>query len=427
MKKIIIIILGVGIFGGVLFWAYSDKNTELANGYGETKTFRFIYVVPNDVSENELLTCGITQMMKAYYNLLGTELNNGKGIGLFSSEVEVVNSSHPSSYYSVYLSTLASQLEQDILSYLELPSSYNLDTHPDYKIIIMSQTQETTAIALSTENGATSYYNPSYIEYLLYSSTTPIFNFIVDLVRHETGHNFGFQNEDEPFDWTIKSSSEFLQTSFTPTTTFQNCYALYGAPPPSGLIDYNSESNTNTDFTGYFKADVKTDIGQSFTGNGELLTNIDLYLQRTGSATGTMYINLYNHTGEYGVSSAPTGLALATSTVINVSNIPEVMELTTFTFENENIIQAASGTNYVFLAHYINSTSTNYIGMGISSPSTHSGNNYNINYLGSGSSQALRDAIFYAYNFEIPEEDNLNPRSYFKSGTIFKNGVTIKQ
>jgi hypothetical protein len=64
-------------------------------------------------------------------------------------------------------------------------------------------------------------------------------------------------------------------------------------------------------------------ITQSFItpSSKYFLNKIEFACKKIGSPTGNMYVKLYSHSGTYGSSSLPTGDALESSTVIDVSTI----------------------------------------------------------------------------------------------------------
>jgi len=134
-----------------------------------------------------------------------------------------------------------------------------------------------------------------------------------------------------------------------------------------------------------------TRIGQSFTGDGNVLTGAIFHLSKTLLPTGNAVAKLYAHSGVYGTSSVATGSALATSENFDVSTLDGTLTLTYFQFNDEVTLTAA--TNYVIALEYTG-TATDYINVGTdTSTPTHAGNF--ATYTGTWSAVSGTDAIFY--------------------------------
>lgn len=88
-------------------------------------------------------------------------------------------------------------------------------------------------------------------------------------------------------------------------------------------------------------------VGQSFTGNGGKLSSVGFYLKKYNSPTGSAVAKIYAHTGTFGVSSKPTGTALAISDVLDTSTLSSSTTLTPLVFSGANKITLTAGTNYV--------------------------------------------------------------------------------
>jgi hypothetical protein len=160
------------------------------------------------------------------------------------------------------------------------------------------------------------------------------------------------------------------------------------------LDDSYSESNY-TDGIAVTSA-YNPEVGQSFTSSGGTLNSVRLYLNKTGSPTGSAYAKIYAHSGTYGTSSVPTGAALATSDALNVATLTGSPVLTTLTFSGANKITLSPATYYVVTLSFTGGDGSNYPSAGFddSSPS-HSGNA--ALYDGSWSGADTVDVIFYVY------------------------------
>jgi hypothetical protein len=164
------------------------------------------------------------------------------------------------------------------------------------------------------------------------------------------------------------------------------------------LIDSYSETNQDGGASvsaGSFNNQI---VGQSFTGASQIygLQTVKFYLRKSGSPTGSAYAKLYSHDGTYGSSSLPTGSALATSSVLDVSTLTTEYQLITFTF-SEPYYDINATTYYVITFDYAEGNNSNYIEVGLDSSSpSHSGNSCYYT-LGSWTSYTGWDFVFYVY------------------------------
>ena len=125
------------------------------------------------------------------------------------------------------------------------------------------------------------------------------------------------------------------------------------------LVDSYSEShatNTRSIYSG-----GKIAIGQSITGDGNLLNNAVFYLGKIGSPTGYAYAKIYAHSGTFGVSSLLTGAALATSEALDVSTLSSLYQLIIFNFTGANKITLENEVHYIVTLEYSGGDINNYI------------------------------------------------------------------
>jgi len=169
------------------------------------------------------------------------------------------------------------------------------------------------------------------------------------------------------------------------------------------IIDSYSESNCNWfDIPGNQNMGAYPYWGQSFTGNGQNLDKVKLYLSKEGSPTGSATVSIYAHSGEYGTTGIPTGNILATSDTFDISALTESYQLVDFPFSGANRINLGDGTRY-FLVIDCPDSSGNYVKIGIDTSSpTHGGNEayYNNGWY----YRAGTDMCFYVYG-----EDSTTP------------------
>jgi len=166
------------------------------------------------------------------------------------------------------------------------------------------------------------------------------------------------------------------------------------------IIDSYSESNADGSFG---LTDAVTNhicgVGQSFTGLEIVLKSCMLYMKKTNSPTGPIYIKIYAHTGVFGTSSLPTGAALAVSDPIEASTLPVASQLINFTFSGVNKISLVNGTKYVVTIEYANGlygTNSVVCGRDASSPS-HAGSCSVYSTSGGWTTYNTRDLCFYLY------------------------------
>jgi hypothetical protein len=158
---------------------------------------------------------------------------------------------------------------------------------------------------------------------------------------------------------------------------------------PAVLTDSYADTNQDTDQT--LGNGTINGIGQSFTGNGDVLTTADFYLKKSGTPTGNATAKLYAHSGTFGTSSVPTGAALATSETFDVSTLTGTYTHITFTFTDDFLM--VNTTKYVIAIEYTSGDGSNFVQVGTdaSSPS-HGGNKSQLN--GSWVAASGTDVVF---------------------------------
>ena len=188
------------------------------------------------------------------------------------------------------------------------------------------------------------------------------------------------------FYWgTVSSSYTNTVSGITGTTTTlsfpdntNTIYAVVTAVATTSTTslytdDSYSESNYDNDRTLYSGGQIVR--AQSFTSNGGVLNSATFYPSKVGSPTGTATAKIWAHSGVFGISSIPTGSALATSDTVNVSTFGTSDALVAFNFTGANRISLVSGTHYIVGLKYNSGDASNYIQVGHDNSSpTHGGN-----------------------------------------------------
>jgi len=111
----------------------------------------------------------------------------------------------------------------------------------------------------------------------------------------------------------------------------------------------NDGARTLTDLHPSADGDVSA-IYQSFnaTTPDATLDSVKFFLKKYGAPVAQVTAYIYDHSGTYGVSSVPTGAALATSNSYQVSALTTTdYQLITFTFSGANRIILTQGVKYV--------------------------------------------------------------------------------
>ena len=140
-------------------------------------------------------------------------------------------------------------------------------------------------------------------------------------------------------------------------------------------------------------------FGECFHGANYNITLAKFYMYRIGATVATATARLYAMTGTFGNGGKPTGAALATSDVVDLSTLGTSYGLIDFAFSGGEQYAMEAGVDYV-IAIYINtrSSGTPICGVDNTSP-TYEGNMsvYNFGNWNASSS----DLIFYVYGDEI--------------------------
>lgn len=129
------------------------------------------------------------------------------------------------------------------------------------------------------------------------------------------------------------------------------------------------DSNTST-ITTYQQISDGEFNGQSqgFTGDGNSVTRIRLYLGKHNSPSGNYVIKIYNnYEGTWGEWIKPTGSEVATSSSIAGSSFPSSPDWVDFDFTTP--YATSNGTHYVFALEGGDGDSSNYVNIGCTSTS----------------------------------------------------------
>jgi YD repeat-containing protein len=95
-------------------------------------------------------------------------------------------------------------------------------------------------------------------------------------------------------------------------------------------------------------------VAQSFTGDGRQLKSVKFYLSKVSAPTGYAFAQIYAITGTFGSTAKPSGSALASSNLLDVSSLPTSFALSEFMFSSFNQITLQSGTHYFVSIEYTN-------------------------------------------------------------------------
>lgn len=177
------------------------------------------------------------------------------------------------------------------------------------------------------------------------------------LEAKDTNHDADISGGDVDLGLRIRLQ-ETSGANASPTDDYQLQYELNDSGTwydtgdgPSGSVSVvDSYSETNQDTTLRTDANENNEGGQSFTGDGKTLETLEVYMSKDGADPPTSYVaTVYAHSGTYGTSSVPTGVALATSDTLLSSAVSTSLSLIEFTFSGSNKIELVNATNYVWV------------------------------------------------------------------------------
>lgn len=167
-------------------------------------------------------------------------------------------------------------------------------------------------------------------------------------------------------------------------------------------------------------------ISQSITGDGGVLSRVIFQLRTNGSPTGTFTAQLYAHSGTFGTSSVPTGAALATSNLVNVSLLTPTLAEIEIEFEDK--VTLVNTTKYCMTVFYTTGSSSNFIEAGRdSSAPSHGGNGASKLTGGAWIAQAGIDCVFAVHTDAIvtaQASEGGNPTTEVHTSAT-ANGATI--
>lgn len=118
-----------------------------------------------------------------------------------------------------------------------------------------------------------------------------------------------------------------------------------------------------------------TRAGQSFTGNGGIITDANVSLWELGTPPGNCWLEIYaeTHATAFGTDSLPTGAPLATSDVRTAAGLTG--NNVVFNFTGANRITLTNGTKYVLVFAYLSGDNGNRKELGFDNTSPgHAGN-----------------------------------------------------
>lgn len=170
-------------------------------------------------------------------------------------------------------------------------------------------------------------------------------------------------------------------------------------PTNEYIIDKFLESNY--DISHDLKSGTNLYRGQSFSVvESDILNSSSFYIKKTGSPAGNVQIEIYNHTGTFGVNGKPGdgSSPIAVSNTISANTMPSTFSLVNFIFTASNKIILAENTKYIAIVKYTSGDASNYISIGgdISSPTATGNRSFSLNGT-TWSSDNIVDHIFYIY------------------------------
>jgi len=169
---------------------------------------------------------------------------------------------------------------------------------------------------------------------------------------------------------------------------------------------------TNYSFSVYSRYSTIGGLGQSFHGNGKLISSCQFYIRKNNSPTGDVTAYLYEHSGTFGTSGVPSGSYVAISDAIDISTVGTNLSMVEFIFSTPFL--TVDGTEYVVVVEYPGGDSSNSLHVGMDDESsTHPGNLSLGSVGGSWSEQSTKDAIFYVFSKSLIDADSSVPDAGF--------------
>jgi hypothetical protein len=231
--------------------------------------------------------------------------------------------------------------------------------------------------------------------------------------------------------------SIFLSNIASGKILYQNDFKLVNSPVSTDgknvRIGYNAiittSSQTAVSTTDPIGGTTNIMIGQSFTGNGSLLSGCAFGMENYNNLCTANYLRayLYAHTGSFGTSSIPTGSPLAVSID---SLAPLTLPSSDYTpsglFHFDSTYTLTNGTKFVMVVRYIGCGGGNNVNVGMKTSATE----------GEGNASYSEDGVNWTYNsrrvkyeiFGIPPTFSifhLIGGNTLILGTV--NGFTLKQ
>ena len=159
--------------------------------------------------------------------------------------------------------------------------------------------------------------------------------------------------------------------------------------------------------------------GQSFTNTYTgRLGSVSFYLMKNGNPNAGLYAQLFTHSGTYGSSSVPTGVALATSAYVACADVTGGYTLISFVFSGANQYIMQAGTKYCIMLYRTGTVDEVWVRTDNTAP-THGGNNF---YYNNGwNAVAGEDTIFYVYVAAFGSGDG--SFQYYIENPVYENNT----
>lgn len=188
--------------------------------------------------------------------------------------------------------------------------------------------------------------------------------------------------------------------------------------------DSYSETNRDGDES---LDDTVSKVGQSFTGDGGTLGHVYFVLSKSGTPTGNAVATIYAHTGTYGTNGVPTGAALATSKVFDVSTLDGTPTLIRFVFPVPSQVTLTNTTKYFVVIEYGDGTAANKVLVGRDGSSPSHGGNL-ASYTTVWAADNTKDGCFYVRVgaiVNISASNGSNPNQAYVDDTGSTEGTTV--
>lgn len=231
--------------------------------------------------------------------------------------------------------------------------------------------------------------------------------------------------------WKYATASEYSENPIHYTTAETANGSITTIKDVDTLIPFSTTlpaahtySSSNQDSNQDVGNGTTTGVAQSFAAAASApLAYVEFYLKKVGSPTGGAVCKLYTHSGTFGTSSVPTGVAISISNTFDVSTLTTSYQTIKFTFPWNYPL--ASATNYCIALEYSGGDASNYVQAGYDASSPTHGGNKSTYAPSTWTASSTQDLVFSAYQFTYGTGTATSARSALPTMTTSRNDSMV--